>query len=60
MGSLDLESLFTSVPLDRTIKICIDELFECEITVSGLNKQKMFEIISLTIKESIKLFYNKY
>lgn len=44
----------------RCIKICIDALFECELTVSGLNKQKMFKLISLTVKESIKLFYNNY
>ena len=37
MASLDLDSLFTNVPLDETIKICIDQLFKSEMTVSGLN-----------------------
>ena len=36
MASLDVDSLFTNVPLDETIKICIDELFKSEITVSEL------------------------
>ena len=37
MASLDEESLFRNAPLDETIKICIDELFKSEVTVSGLN-----------------------
>ena len=60
MGSLDVDSLFTNVPLDETIKICIDELFKSKVTVSGLNKKEIFEILSLTLKESIILFDNKY
>ena len=60
MASLDVDSLFTNVPLDETIKICIDELFKSDMTVSGLNKKEMFEMLSLTLKESIILFDNKY
>ena len=40
MASLHVDSLFTNVPLDETIKICIDELFKYEMTVSGLTKRK--------------------
>ena len=46
MASLDVDSLFTNVPLDETSKICIDELFKSEMTVSGLNNKEMFEIFS--------------
>ena len=60
MASLDVDSLFTNVPLDKTIKICIDELFKSEMTVSGLNKKEMFEMLSVTLRESIILFDNKY
>ena len=60
MASLDMDSLFTNVPLDETIKICIDELFKSEMTVCGLNRKEMFEMLSLTLKESIILFDNKY
>ena len=60
MASLDVDSIFTNVPLDETIKICIDELFKSEMTVSGLNQKEMFEMLSLTLKESIILFDNKY
>ena len=47
MASLDVDSLFTNIPLDETIKICIDEVFKSEMTVSGLNKKEMFEMLSL-------------
>ena len=60
MASLDVESLFTNVPSNETIKICIDELFKSEMTFSGLNKKEMFKMLSLTLKEPIILFDNKY
>ena len=59
IASLDVDSPFTNAPVE-TIKICIDELFKSEMTVSGLNKKEMFEMLSLTLKESIILFDNKY
>ena len=43
-----------------TENITIDELFKSEMTVSGLNRKEMFEMLSLTLKESIILFDNKY
>ena len=55
-----MDSLFTNVPLDDAIKIGIDQLFKSEMTVFGLNKKEMFEMLSLTLKESIILFGNKY
>ena len=47
MASLDVGSLFTNVPLEETIDICVNEL---------LNKKQITEILSLTTKESIILF----
>ena len=41
------DSFEFAVPLDENNKICIDELFKSEMTVSGLNKKEMFEKISL-------------
>ena len=38
MASLDVDSLFTNVPLDETIKFCTDDLFKSEMTISGLKK----------------------
>ena len=49
-----MDLLFTNVPLDEAIKFCIDELFKSEMTVSGLKKKEMFDMLSLTLKESIR------
>ena len=53
MASLDVDSLFTNVPLDETIGICTQGLFESDSTVYGLNKKEITEMLSLTTKESI-------
>ena len=50
MASLDVDSLFTNVPLHETIEICVNELFKSSQTVSGLNKQQVLEMLSLTTK----------
>ena len=60
MAFLDVVSLFTNVPLDETIEICVNELFKSSQTVSGLNKQQVFEMLSLTTKENLILFDQKY
>ena len=60
MASLDVDSLFTNVPLDETIEICVNELFKSSQTVSGLNKQQILEMLSLTTKENVILFGQKY
>ena len=60
MASLDVDSLFTNVPLDETIEICVNELFKSSQTVSGLNKQQVLEMLSLTTKENVILFDLKY
>ena len=56
MGSLDIDSLFSNVPLDETIGICTQGLFENESTVYGLDKKEITEMLSLTTKKFIILF----
>ena len=55
MALLDVDSLFTNIPLDESFKICTDELFKSEMTVCGLNKKEMLEMLFVTLKESIIL-----
>ena len=38
MGSLDVDSLFTNIPLDETIDICVNQLFENTDTVEGFTE----------------------
>ena len=59
MASLDVDSLFTNVPLDETIEIFVNELFKSSQTVSGLYKQ-VLEMLSLTTKENLILFHQNY
>ena len=56
MASLDVDSLFTNVPLDETFGICTQGLFENESIVYGLKKCCLTEMLSLTTKESIISF----
>ena len=60
MASLDVDYLFTNVPLDESIEIRVNELFKSSQMVSGLNKQQVLEMLSLTTKENIILFDQKY
>ena len=59
MASFDVDSFFTNVPLDETIEICVNQLSKSSQTVSGLNKQQVLEVFSLTTKENIILFDHK-
>ena len=38
MGSLDVDSLFTNIPLDETIDICLNQLSEDTNTIEGFTK----------------------
>ena len=44
MGSLDVDSLFTSIPLEETIEICTSELFKEYETVEGFSKFECKEL----------------
>ena len=50
MGSLDVDSLFTNIPLEETIEICTNELFKESETIEGLSKT---ELLSLATKVHI-------
>ena len=50
MAFRDVNSFFTNVPLDKTIEICVNQLFKSSQTVSGLNKQQVLEKLLLTTK----------
>ena len=59
MASFDVDSFFTNVPLDESIEISVNQLSKASQTVSGLNKQQVLEVFSLTTKENIILFDHK-
>ena len=45
MTSLDVESLFTNIPMDETIENCINELFYNNDTVHNLIEEDLKEIL---------------
>ena len=59
MASLDADSLFTNMPLDETIEICLNELFKSSQMVLGFNKQQVLETLTLTTEENVILFDRK-
>ena len=59
MGSLDVDSLFTNVPLDETINIILDQLYTNHSQPS-IPKSKMKKLFEYATKESVFRFNNKY
>ena len=52
MGSVDVDSLFTNIPLEETINICCDTLLkETDIDV-GYSESEFKTLLSLESKES--------
>ena len=60
MGSLDVEALFTSIPLDETIDICVNEVFKNVDLVNKLSKQDFENLLKLATKESLFTFDGTY
>ena len=53
MASLDADALFTNIPLDETIDICVIKLFKTPDTlVQGISKNDFRDLLNLAIKES--------
>ena len=53
ISSLDVDSLFTSIPLEETIEICTNELFKESGTIEGLSKSEFKELLALATKDRI-------
>ena len=56
MGSLDVDSFFTNIPLDETIDICANQLFENTDTVDVFTKSELKQLLCLATKESYFIF----
>ena len=56
MGSLDVDSFFNNIPLEETIDICTNTLFENTVKVEGLSKKGFKELLSLPTKKSYFIF----
>ena len=59
MESLDVDPLFTIIPLEETIDICTNTLFENTEKVAGLSNVEFKELLSPATKESYFIFNGK-
>ncbi len=61
MGSLDVKSLFTNVPLDEAIQITVDGLYsDPDDIVSGFEKQNLETLLNMAAKDIVFTFNGKY
>ena len=45
MASLDVESLFTNIPLEETIENCVNDLFLNKTKIDNLTKQDLYDLL---------------
>ena len=57
--SFDVSSLFTCIPLDETINIAINYVFENVSTVNGLSRDQFKKLLEMVTKETNFLFNRK-
>ena len=60
MASLDVDSLFTNIPLDETIDICVDNLYKDNENPPNIPKYDFRHLLNIATKESFFMFNNKY
>ena len=60
MASFDIQSLFTNIPLDETINICVDLVFHKKKKVKGMLKRHFKQLLTLSVKSSCFLFNYGY
>ena len=57
MASFDVQALFTNIPLDETIDICVRNLFKKPGTkIKDLNSKQFRDLLELACKESLFIF----
>ena len=60
LASLDVDSLFTKIPLDKTIDICIDSLYKEDENTPKIPKDVFRHLLAVATKESYFMFNNKF
>ena len=60
MASFDIELLFTNIPLQETIDLWIENLFEHRTHADNLSKDTFLELLLRTMSESLILFSKEF
>ena len=53
MASFNIGSLFTNIPLQETIDLCVENLFQDRTHVDNLSKDSFRELLTTTMSESL-------
>ena len=59
MTSLDIESLFTNIPLEETTKNCVNDLFSSNVYSGKLSRKDLYDLFKVATTESSFIFDNK-
>ena len=59
MTRFDVESLFTNIPLQETIELCVEPLFNDKPNIDGFNITDFYELLTFTMSQSLVLFDGK-
>ena len=60
MAFFGIQSLFTNIPLDQTIDICVERVFEHKKKIKGMLKRHFKQLLTLIVKSSCFVFNNMY
>ena len=60
MASFDIESLFTSIPLQERIDLSVENLFKDRTHVDNLSKDSFHELFTRIMSESLILFDQEF
>ena len=60
MASFDVESLFTTIPLQETIDLCVELFFNDKPNFDLFTITDFYELLTVTISESLVLFDGEY
>ena len=60
MDSFDIESLFTNIPLQETIDLCVENLFKDRIRADNFPKDPFRELLTSTMSEYLILFDQEF
>ena len=60
MASLNVDSLFTNIPLEEAIDICVDNLYSDNENPPNIPKHNFRNFLNIATKETFIMFNNKY
>ena len=56
LASFDVKSLFTNIPLDETIDICVTECERLKLVPHNLTRKQFRSLLEVSVKESVFIF----